>query len=180
MRAAHGGSVLAGHPGIDQTYAAVSYACYWPNLFADVAHFVRSCTVCAASKSSNQLRMGAESFSSIPLQPFTSWAMDLIGPLPATKSGHTWIVTWVDHTSRMIVAAAAKEGQMSSEALALMTFREICCRFGLPLHLTIDNDVKFVRALRQSLSGTCVGLNCAARLVTILNPTRQNVLIGRC
>jgi len=101
--------------------------------------------------------MDAESFSSILLQPFTSWAMDLIGPLPATTSGHTWIVTWVDHTSKMIVAAAAKEGQMSSEALVLMTFREICCRFGLPLHLTIDNDVKFVSFLWQSLwnlSGT--------------------------
>ena len=109
LRAAHGDSVLAGHPGIDRTYAAVSYAYYWPNLFADVAHFVRSCTVCAASKSSNQLRMGAESFSSISLQPFTSWAMDLIGPLPATKSGRPWIVTWVDRSSKMIVAAAAKE-----------------------------------------------------------------------
>ena len=116
LRAAHGDIVLAGHPGIDQTYAAVSYAYYWPNLFADVAHFVRSCAVCAASKSSNQLRMGAESFSSIPLQPFTSWTMDPIGPLPVTKCGHTWIVTWVDRTSKMIVAAAAKEGQMSSEA----------------------------------------------------------------
>jgi len=97
--------------------------------------------------------MGAESFSSIPLKPFTSWAIDLIGPLPATKSGRTWIVTWVDHTSKMIVAAAAKEGQMSSEALALMTFRKICCRTrsGLPLHQTISNDVKFVSALWQSL-----------------------------
>jgi len=55
----------------------------------------------------------------------------------------------------MIVAAAAKDGQMSSEALALMTFREICCRFGLPLHLTIDNDVKFVSALWQSLWNLC-------------------------
>jgi len=53
------------------------------------------------------------------------------------------------------VAAAAKEGQMSSEALALMTFREICCRFGLPLHLAIDNDVKFVSALCQSLWNLC-------------------------
>jgi len=77
--------------------------------------------------------------------------MDLIGPLPATKSGHTWIFTLVDCTSKMFVAAAAKEGQMSSETLALMTFREICCRFGLPLHLTINNYVKFVSALWQSL-----------------------------
>jgi len=40
--------------------------------------------------------MGAESFSAILLQPFTSWAMDLIGPLPASKKGNTWIVTGVD------------------------------------------------------------------------------------
>ena len=44
---------------------------------------------------------------------------------------------------------------MSSEALAIMTFREICCRFGLPLHLTIDKDVKFVSALWQSLWNFC-------------------------
>ena len=36
-----------------------------------------------------------------------------------------------------------------------MTFREICCRFGLPLHLTIDNDFKFVSALWQSLWNLC-------------------------
>jgi len=28
LRAAHGDSILAGHPGIDQTYAAVTYAYY--------------------------------------------------------------------------------------------------------------------------------------------------------
>ena len=51
--------------------------------------------------------------------------------------------------------SSSQKGQMSSEALALMTFREICCRFGLPLHLTIDNDVKFVSVLWQSLWNLC-------------------------
>jgi len=103
---------------------------------------------------------------------------DSVLPLPATKSGHTWIVTWVDRTSKMIVAAAAKEGQMSSEALALMTFWDICYRFGLPLHLTIDNDVKFVSSLWQSLWNLCGG-NCDSRLVTILNPIPPNLQIDR-
>jgi len=53
LRAAHGDSVLAGHPGIDRTIAAVSHSYYWPGLHADVGHFVRSCQTCAASKSSN-------------------------------------------------------------------------------------------------------------------------------
>ena len=50
--------------------------------------------------------------------------MDLIGPLPATKSGHTWIVTCVDRTSKTIVAAAAKEGQMSSEEIEKFFIRQ--------------------------------------------------------
>ena len=47
----------------------------------NVAHFMRSCSICAASKSLNHLRMGTESLSAIALQPFKSWAMDLIGSL---------------------------------------------------------------------------------------------------
>jgi len=147
LRAAHGDSVLAGHPGIDRTYAAIAYAYYWPGIANDVVHFVRSSTVCAAAKSSNQLRMGTETFSAVPLQPFTSWTIDLIGLLPPTKKGHKWIVTWVDCTSKMIVAAAAADGHMTSAKLALLTLKEICCRFGLPLNLTMDNDAKFVRSL---------------------------------
>jgi len=72
LHAAHGDSVLAGHPGIDRTYAAIAYAYYLPGIANDVTHFVRSCTVCAAAKSSNQLRMGTGTFSAVPLQPFTS------------------------------------------------------------------------------------------------------------
>jgi len=82
LRAAHGDSTLDVNVGIDRTTAAVSNAFYWPGLHADVAHFVRTCKTCAASKSSNHQREGTETYSAIPIQPFTSWAMDLIGPMP--------------------------------------------------------------------------------------------------
>ena len=52
LRAARGDSLLAGHLGVDRTFAAVSHNYYWTGLHSDVAHFVRSCTVCAAAKSS--------------------------------------------------------------------------------------------------------------------------------
>ena len=50
--------------------------------------------------------------------------MDLIGPLLASKKVYTWIVTWVDRTLKTIVAAAAADTDMSSEAIALLTFCE--------------------------------------------------------
>ena len=156
LRAAHGDNVLARHPGVGRTSAAVTVAhsYYWPRLFADVAHFVRSesCKTCVAAKSSNQKRMGAESYSAVPIQPFTSWVMDLIGPLPMTKLGPEWIVTWVDHTSKTIVAAPAHSDRTSAEDIAALTFQEICCRFGLPLTLTMDND-PVQRANWQVLEG---------------------------
>ena len=138
LRAAHGDSVLAGHPSVGRTSAAVAHSYYWPRIFANVAHFVRSCKTCAAAKSSNQKRIGAESYSAVPTPPSTSWAMDhLIGPLPTTKLRHKWIVTWVDLTSKTIVAAPAHSDKTSAEDIAALTFKEISCRFGLPLTLTI-------------------------------------------
>ena len=88
LRAAHGDSTLVGHPGIDRTSANVGRFFYWPAMHKDVAHFVRSCRVCAGSKSSTHLRLGVEAFSTIPSQPFSSWAVDLVGPMPLSSTGN--------------------------------------------------------------------------------------------
>jgi len=149
LRAAHGDSTLAGHPGIIRTTAAVSHAFYWPGLHADVMNFVRTCKTCAASKSSNHQRLGMETYSAIPIQPLTSWDMDLIGPMPRSKDGNEWIVTLVDRTSK------TAHKHTFAEDLAKLTFKEICCQFGLPQHLTMDNAVRFVSSLWKSLWHIC-------------------------
>jgi len=129
LQAAHDDSVLARHPGVGRTLASVAHSYYWSRLFVDVAHFVRSCQTCTTTKSSNQKRMGVESYSAVPIQPFTSWAMDLIGPLPMMKLGHEWIVTYVDRMSKTIVVAPAHSDRKSAEDIAVLTFKEISCRF---------------------------------------------------
>lgn len=151
LQAAHGGSLLVGHPGVDRCSALVARFFYWPSLHRDVAHFVRSCRICAGAKSSTHLRLGAESFSAIPVQPFSSWALDLVGPLPPSRSGNDMFMTWVDRTSKMIVAQAFKSDASSANDLAALTFKEICCRFGLPVSLTHDNDVRFRSGLWKHL-----------------------------
>ena len=105
LHTAHGDSVLAGHPGMERTAASVSRSYWWPGLHRDVAHFVRSCRTCAAAKSSTALRLGVESHSAVPVEPFSNWAMDLIGPVPLSKAGNDLILTWVDKTSKMIAAS---------------------------------------------------------------------------
>ena len=74
LRAAHG-EALTGHPGIHRTAAVVAHFFWWPNLFRDVAHYVRSCRTCAAAKNSTALRLGVDTFTSVPVQPFTHWSL---------------------------------------------------------------------------------------------------------
>ncbi len=76
--------------------------------------------------------------------------MDLIGLLPKSRSGNDLIVTWVDRTSKLIVAKAIRQGNSSAKSLAELTFEAICCRFGLPVRITHDNDVGF-RSLWKEL-----------------------------
>jgi hypothetical protein len=148
-------------------------------MFRDVAHFVRSCRTCAAAKSSTGLRLGVDSFSSVPLQPFTHWSMHLIGPMPKSRSGNDLIVTWVYRTSKLIVAKAIRQGNSSAKALAELTFEAICCRFGLPASLTHDNDVRF-RSLWKELWRLLNTNRSRVHLRTIHRRIPQNRPISKC
>ena len=173
LAAAHGGNVLVGHPGIARTAASVSRHYWWPDLFRDVAQYVRSCKACATAKASTHRRLGAPAFSAVPEEPFTHWAMDFIGPLPKSRRGHDWIVTWVDRTSKMIVAAPAKTGAMSGQDVADMTFTHICCRFGVPAYLTHDNDVRFKHVWRDVWRRIGVKIKSTAAYNPQANPTER-------
>ena len=78
MMEAHGGNVLVGHPDMTRTLANVADSYYLPTMTADVEAFVRSCRVCAGAKTNTHLRMGVETFSVVPVTPFSNWVMDLI------------------------------------------------------------------------------------------------------
>jgi hypothetical protein len=69
--------------------------------------------------------------------------MDLIGPVRWSKAGNDLILTWVEKTSKMIAVSPLSSKTSSSRDLVVFTWCHICCRFGLSLVLTHDNDVRF-------------------------------------
>ncbi len=117
-----GDSVLVGHPGMKCTASSVTCSYWWPGLHRDVAHFVRSCRTCAVTKSSTVLCLGVESHSAVPVEPFSNWSMDLIGPVSLSKAGNDLILTWVDKTSKMITTSPLSSKTSSSRDLAALTW----------------------------------------------------------
>ncbi len=76
---------------------------------------------CAAAKSSTTLRLGVESHSVVPVEPFSNWSMDLIGPETLSKSGNDLILTWVDKMSKMIATSPLSSKVSSSQDLTTLT-----------------------------------------------------------
>ncbi|XP_066939693.1 uncharacterized protein [Macrobrachium rosenbergii] len=94
-------SGLAGHFGIHKTSVKLLMNYYWPKLKADVKKFVNSCDVCQKVSKPNQPIPKAP-LCPIPVvsEPFKEVIIDVVGPLPRTRSGNEYIFTIMDKMSR--------------------------------------------------------------------------------
>ena len=79
---------FAGHMGRDKTARRIQQRFYWPTLFKDVADYCRRCPVCQ--------KVGTQGQRKVPLvplpimqEPFERIAMDIVGPLPRSRKGHS-------------------------------------------------------------------------------------------
>ena len=81
---------LAGHIGKEKTRCRILRRLYWPTLYKDVKEYCKCCLQC--QKSNNK---GVQCVPLIPLpivgERFKRIAMDIIGPLPKSRSGNTLI-----------------------------------------------------------------------------------------
>ena len=106
---------LEGHLGKKKTTARVMRRFYWPTLHRDVADFCRSCEQC--QKSSHQ-KVPHAPMVPLPIigEPFECIAMDVVGPLPHSHSGHPYVLVICDYATRYPEAIAMKT--VDTEAVA--------------------------------------------------------------
>ena len=114
-------SLMAGHLGRKKTTSRVQERFYWPGLRGDVAEMCKGCVECQKTARVRKYRAPM-----IPLpimdQPFQRIAMDMVGPLPRSKSGHKYILTLCDYGSRYPEAIPFKSTDSKHVAEALIPF----------------------------------------------------------
>ena len=90
---------MAGHLGRRKTTRRIAARFYWPGQGKDVAEFCKCCPECQRSVS----RRKKNKAELIPLpvvgEPFRRVAMDILGPLPRTKSGNKYILVMCDYAT---------------------------------------------------------------------------------
>ncbi len=88
-----------GHPGSQRTLSLLQAWYWWPSMTRDVNRYVRSCSVCAMSKTPRHLPVGKLVPLPVPRRPWSYIGVDLITDLPASE-GNTCILVVVDRFSQ--------------------------------------------------------------------------------
>ena len=96
---------LAGHLGKEKTRQRILRRFYWPTLYKDVEEFCQTCVVCQKTASK---KVPPAPLIPLPVisEPFTRVAMDIVGPLPRSKSGNKYVLVLCDYATRYPEAVA--------------------------------------------------------------------------
>ena len=137
---------MAGHMGVERTLQRIRKSLWWPGVTKDVKTYVQSCPEC---------QKVARRPMKVPLvkmpiigKPFERIAMDIVGPLPKTTSGHQYILVISDYATRFPEAYPLRRFTAVSVADKLM---DLFSRVGVPNEILTDQGTNFTSELLKEL-----------------------------
>eukprot|EP00742_Colponemidia_sp_Colp-10_P010829 GILJ01011943.1.p1 GENE.GILJ01011943.1~~GILJ01011943.1.p1 ORF type:complete len:1522 (-),score=171.97 GILJ01011943.1:111-4676(-) len=143
--------ITAGHLGLDKTYDKLRTRFFWFGMYRDVKAWVESCVDCATKKSPRRKTPGLMQPISVS-EPFEIVAIDVLGPLPRTKSGKRYVVVCTDHFTKWPEAFAVRTAD--APTIAQLLVDEWISRYGAMQKLLSDRGSIFLSKLVMGLCST--------------------------
>ena len=131
---------MGGHLGVDKTFSRLRERFYWPGYHRDVQDWCRNCGTCASRKTpAPKARAPLKPIvTSYPLQLV---AMDIMGPLPESTAGNSYILVVADYFTRYTEAYPIPNQEAITVATKLVD--EFFFRFSPPEQLHSDQGRNF-------------------------------------
>lgn len=138
---------MGGHLGKKKTTSRIQQRFYWPTIHRDVADFCRSCEVCQKFRRQQKTKAPMMPLPVIA-EPFQRIAMDIVGPLPRSRSGNRYVLVVCDYATRYPEAVPMKTIDAGAVAEDLI---KIFSRVGLPKEILTDQGSNFQSELLAEL-----------------------------
>ena len=140
---------LAAHIGCKKTLDSITRYFWWPGIRKDVSTHCQNCDICQRAGKPNQVIKQAPL---IPIprfdEPFDRVLIDIVGPLPKTRSGNEYMLTIMDMATRFPEAIPLRKVSTESIAKELIKFFSL---FGLPKEIQSDQGSCFTSHLMKQL-----------------------------
>ncbi|KAI5341775.1 hypothetical protein L3X38_009650 [Prunus dulcis] len=123
-----------------RAYKAFRQGYFWPTMHQEASSLVKRCDKC--QRFGNIPHIPAEPLTPIVSPwPFRQWGLDLIGPMPQAKGQVKYAVVAVDYFTEWVEAEPL--ATITATKMEDFVWTHICCRFGIPYVIIIDNGRQF-------------------------------------
>lgn len=136
-RSVHGGGGGA-HQGGKKLYLQISRQGYfWPTIKEDTKKIAREC-----QKYSDIQHYPSINITSLDTPvPFARWGLDIIGPFPVASGGKKICILAVEYFTKWAEAEPVKS--ITQDKVVKFVFKNIVCKFGVPIQIITDNETQF-------------------------------------
>lgn len=166
------------HEGIKRTLQRACLYFTWPNMTTHIKEHIDSCKICKTLKPSHIPRVLMRAYPEVTA-PFQRVCMDLIGPLPRTRSGKTFIIVMVDVFTHYTELCSIKDKSAYSVAKAIVN--QLINRHGGVESILTDLGKEFQNAILKDI---CKNLQINQTNISAYHPSanglveRMNLQVG--
>lgn len=126
-----------GHFHKDRVLELAQARFYWKNMNKDLKAYCKACHKCALNQDNTFPKAEMKPTVTEVAAPFERWHFDVIGPLPASKDGSTYILVAQDAFSKWPEAKAVTRCP-TTKMITDWLYAAIVCRFGVPEEIMTD------------------------------------------
>lgn len=136
------------HGGIRKTLFKIKSKYYWPGMAKEIRNYIRKCEVCQLCKTDNRVLRGEIGQPKDPELPWKMLSVDLVGPLPRSKNGNSYILVVLDVYSKFVLLKPLKKA--TAKTVIDFIEKQVFLVFGVPKTLICDNGSQFIAKIFKS------------------------------
>ncbi|KAK3931695.1 Transposon Tf2-11 polyprotein [Frankliniella fusca] len=155
----------SGHGGWRRTFFRLRSRAYWPNMIEQVKKYCASCATCQQVKIDRRKPPGFMGTGDVVSRPMELVSADLIGPLPRSSKGYTFLSVITDAFSKYVFIRPLRAA--TATAVTNHLKEEVILRHGAPRLILVDNGQQYRSQLFQEL---CKNHHIAIRYNCAYNP----------
>ena len=142
-------SLITLHQGNQRMIYLMKNRVYWRGMNDDIRKFISECRACRLAKATPNKREGYMQLFEAK-KPFEVVHMDIVGPLPVTRTGNRYILTMMDRYSRLIKLVAIPV--MTAKCIAMAFRNNWLLEYGVPDNVLTDRGSYFTGLIMSIVS----------------------------
>ena len=99
---------LGGHQGVTRTFNRLYAQHYWKGMRKQIRDFIKKCPICQKNKIGNKALKEPMVITTTSSRPFEKIFLDVVGPLPRSHKGNSFILTLLDVLTKFACAVPMK------------------------------------------------------------------------